>query len=752
VIGSTVSHYKILEKLGEGGMGVVYKALDKDLNRLVAIKFLGPSLQQSFQGKERFVREAQAASSVNHPNICTIHEIGELGGDIFIVMEFVEGVPLSRIIGGGSHAGVGRNSTDVAWMLGIAIQIAEGLQKAHEKSLIHRDIKPDNIMVTPDGLVKVMDFGLAKVAGEESLTADLSTVGTVAYMSPEQAQGLPLDHRTDIFSFGSVLYEMMSGKAPFKGEHLAATIYEVVNVDPSPLTEMCAGADAELNRIVLKCLAKIPDQRYQSMSDVLANLRAYLPQAAGKVIRHDSTKPEKHFRTTGSISGNGHVKGERSHSKGHRLVLLGGVGIVLALAVVLVLLWAPWSVANTAVVTLYSEPGGIQIVLNGKMIGTTPIVDFRTKAGIVSVHAVCEGFQPFDTTLFLIGGEASELIVRPLPLQESGLGSALPYAISQRRDEVRDSSNPAPTSVRKTAKVSETFKTVEDLAEHFSFSLGKENELVTGKILLLPFTYRGTKIASTFSLILRNRLDHHLANAVSWNIIGPEGVSFAGGGDLGGNGQPWGVLSGFYWTTGDILTCVAELRKVVGGELVCKANGGLAISELASQGVAVKPGNFSQAIQYQAAVEPKSTLQSDLKLSLWTNKGKANLLFQEHETLQVYVRVNMTCNVRLIYVQANNEKVLLTPDLELAGDDVNRDTMAKKVVCGPPFGAEMIQAFASTGTLASVRVTRRNDGLLVVAEDIREAVEKTRGIYEPIPGIQRAEAVVVLTTVESGGR
>ncbi|MFX0212292.1 MAG: serine/threonine protein kinase, partial [Candidatus Hodarchaeota archaeon] len=204
MIGKTISHYKILEKLGEGGMGVVYKAEDTKLDRIVALKFLPENLLCDEEAKKRFVHEAKAASALNHPNITTVHEIDEVDGKCFIAMEYIEGK---------------EKGLSIEEVLRIALQTAEGLSKAHQKDIVHRDIKSDNIMFTPDGLIKIMDFGLAKLKGVTKLTKTGSTLGTLQYMSPEQAQGEEIDHRSDIFSFGVILYEMITGQLPFKGEH-----------------------------------------------------------------------------------------------------------------------------------------------------------------------------------------------------------------------------------------------------------------------------------------------------------------------------------------------------------------------------------------------------------------------------------------------------------------------------------------------------------------------------------------------------
>lgn len=265
MIGASISHYKILEKLGEGGMGIVYKAQDTKLDRLVALKFLPENVPASSDELQRFVQEAKAAAGLNHPNICTIHGIEEADGKNFIVMEFVEGQTLQEK----------KSSLSMKQAIDIGIQIAEGLAAAHERGIVHRDIKPENIMIRKDGRVQIMDFGLAKLRGASRLTKEGSTVGTAGYMSPEQVQGHDVDHRSDIFSLGVLLYEMISGQSPFKGVHETAIIYEIVNVDAPPPSSKKPEIEPELDRIVLECLEKDPNERTQSAKQVAVDLNRF---------------------------------------------------------------------------------------------------------------------------------------------------------------------------------------------------------------------------------------------------------------------------------------------------------------------------------------------------------------------------------------------------------------------------------------------------------------------------------------------
>jgi serine/threonine protein kinase/TolB-like protein/tetratricopeptide (TPR) repeat protein len=266
MIGETISHYKILEKLGEGGMGVVYKAQDTKLDRTVALKFLPHYLTTDQKEKERFYHEARSVSSLNHANVTTVYEIDEQNDQMFLAMELVEGKTLKKLIAEGESLSLNK-------VLEMAIQICDGLAAAHEKGIVHRDIKSDNIMLTSRGQVKIMDFGLAKVKGATKLTKAGSTVGTAAYMSPEQAQGEKVDHRSDIFSFGVVLYELLATKLPFRGEHHAALMYSLINEEPQPIARFNNSVTPDLERIVMKALAKDRDERYQHIDDMLADLR-----------------------------------------------------------------------------------------------------------------------------------------------------------------------------------------------------------------------------------------------------------------------------------------------------------------------------------------------------------------------------------------------------------------------------------------------------------------------------------------------
>ncbi|MDO8550436.1 MAG: protein kinase [Ignavibacteria bacterium] len=264
MIGTTISHYNIVEKLGEGGMGVVYKAEDTKLRRDVAIKFLPRHISVNKEDRQRFEIEAQAAAALNHPNIATIYSIEESGNEVFIVMEYINGIELKEKIKKGF--------LNLEESQNIIEQIAQGLKTAHQRGIIHRDIKSANIMITQSGLVKIMDFGLAKVGGTSQITKLGTTLGTTAYMSPEQARGEQVDSRTDIWSMGVIFYEMLTSKFPFKGEFDQAIIYSILNEEPESITSIRKDVSLKPEQIIMKMLSKDKDRRYQNISEILMDL------------------------------------------------------------------------------------------------------------------------------------------------------------------------------------------------------------------------------------------------------------------------------------------------------------------------------------------------------------------------------------------------------------------------------------------------------------------------------------------------
>ncbi len=338
MIGQTIGQYTILEHIGEGGMGVVYKAQDNKLQRIVALKFLPHHMSQGTVEQTRFLQEAQAAAVLNHPNICVIHDVREEDGPSsagasagkkqFIVMEYVEGKTIRETIKSGP--------VKIDQAIDHAIQIAEALEEAHKKGIVHRDIKADNIMINTKNQIKVMDFGLAKLKGSLKLTRTSSTVGTLAYMAPEQMQGGDVDPRSDIFSFGVLFFEMLSGRLPFRGEHEAAMMYSIINEDPENIQKFVPDAPAELSFLLKTALEKNPVDRYQQMSDVIRELRR-LKKQSSRVNRPAYSGEYQKFES-GRVQTDQKTKVSNSDVPSNNkrpMVLYAAVGVLLAASLII---------------------------------------------------------------------------------------------------------------------------------------------------------------------------------------------------------------------------------------------------------------------------------------------------------------------------------------------------------------------------------------------------------------------------------
>ena len=677
--GRQLAHYSVGEKIGEGGMGVVYKGTDTRLKRTIALKFLTRALPEDAFERKRFLREARAASAVNHPNVCVIHAIEEVAGEEFIVMEFVEGMTLRKWANSRRAEGKG-GVVPVRDVLAIAAQVAGGLDAAHRHGIVHRDVKPENVMITPDGRAKIMDFGLAKLAGESKLTRTGATVGTVAYMSPEQVQGGEIDAQSDIYSFGVLLYELLTGSTPFQADHVMGMMYAIVSTEPPPPGKLRPGIDPGLARIVMKCMAKEKRGRYPTMRGVIEDVLAF------EEWDKTSLAPVVRGRRKRSFPAQGTQLAAFLRRKPIPAAAAGALFIAVAVFIL-----------QRGVTT----DGAHTFTQDSLIRGEAPRSDsLRSSQG-----------AGIDTTGLR---------------QAAGSDSAgLPEITKPKAGPARP-------------------LTVDDLATELVTRLQQNAGAVTGPVTVIPFTFQDTQTGSAFSRFFQSLLESRIAALTRWQVAAARELRI--GEEQSGERATGFQVTGTYWQQAREMRFFARLNNRRTGENVAQAEASLAGDAMAKQGLPWKPENLRQVVDNARKLGTQGPETGDLKLELLTNRGTDNPMFTEGDTLRTFVRVNRPCTVRVFYHSADSTHYVLTGpnDLTIGSSRVNRLVPVDSSACSAPFGAEILQAFATTGRFASIRTTVVA-GYYALAGDVASAMRATRGTGEP--GTGAVERRVVITTI-----
>jgi serine/threonine protein kinase len=411
MINAIIARYRILKKLGAGGMGEVYLAEDMELGRKAALKFLPPQYNADPELKARFKREARAAAALNHPHIITIYDIGEHQGKTWMAMEYVDGESLKDLIV--------RQELDVDEALDIAVQICEGLGEAHRAGVVHRDIKPANILLDKNGRVKIADFGLARLEDATALTGEGAVMGTPAYMSPEQVRGKKLDGRSDIFSLGVTLYELITRRLPFKGETRNAVFFAILNDEPEPLARYKRGVPAGLQRIMDKVLDKDREARYQHAADLRADLkreRKLLPQPGQSSTKFVAPKPPANKPVPEKKRPMAPPPPTAARSS-RRVWLLAGIALALVVLVWLVYKNMDWGqpLVDPPLLSITTTPANATVLLDGNAIGATPIISYRANTGKVALRIWKTNYFTIDTAVVLAKGRETKLSFRLQP-------------------------------------------------------------------------------------------------------------------------------------------------------------------------------------------------------------------------------------------------------------------------------------------------------------------------------------------------
>ena len=726
-----LSHYLVGEQIGEGGMGIVYKGTDTLLGRTVALKFLTKSLPIDAAERERLLREARAASSVNHPNVCVIHDVVEVEGEQFIVMEFVEGITLREWVNE-KKAEINSRFLPVRDIIPLALQVAEGLNAAHKKGIVHRDVKPENVMISTDGRAKIMDFGLAKIAGESKLTRSGAAVGTVAYMSPEQVQAGEIDARSDIYSFGVVLYELLAGMTPFQSDHSVGMMYAIVHTEPRALLKTRLGINPELAQIVMKCLKKEKGDRYSTMMEVIKEL------LASEKLDGTISAPVIERGRKSSISLRGRVSAEYLRKHVAWVIVSAIAGLVIIVVVSRI------GSANGALLSVNSVPEGSQVSINGRVVGLTPVSYLRVPAGQSTVHIVLNSYMSADTSITLEHDQTAELrfSLRPVEPKKEIAGS-LPIARGDDSTEIVGS----PQLVSRPSEGPPQAISVDDLATELVVLLQKNAGSLKGYVTVRPFTFKNTQIGSEFSKFFESLLESRIGRLTHWEIVSINDVA-AGSARSNGPHAEYEV-TGDYWEEGGQLHFFARLKDRHTGGYTAQADALVSSVEMKKKKIPWKPGNIKQVLEETKELGKLEPENGDLKLELLTNKGAENLLFTEGDTLRTFVRVNRPCTVRVFYYGTDGTRYLLTgpDDRTIDASQVNELVQVDSASISAPFGADIVQAFATTAKFEGVRTKQVDNGYYVVENTIESAMISTRGIKKIEGHSAVVEKRVVVTTV-----
>jgi len=434
MIGTTISHYKVLSPLGQGGMGVVYLAEDTILHRKAVLKFLLPQYLAEPELNARLLREARAAAALNHPNIITIYEVGEASNQIFIAMEYVEGESLRDLLA--------RKELTFTEVFDLASQICEGLSEAHRAGIVHRDLKPSNILLNKNGRVKIADFGLARLEGATKLTVEGALMGTPDYMSPEQAESLPLDQRSDIFALGVILYELITRQLPFRGRDTRAVLRAITEQEPEPLARYKAGGSDGLQRLINRALDKDVETRYQHVEDLLADIKSekknLLKPLQTQRIPVEPTmtiavppppKIEKRVEWKAPGLRPPQPRDEKPSKRRRPIAVVAIAGFALVLLVwwvVSKLMESPFTPAKTSL-SIFTTPIGATIFLNDNLVGITPLQLETELADKIACRLQKQNFVTLDTSVFIARGDSAKFsfLLRPPGMEFIPAGSFL---------------------------------------------------------------------------------------------------------------------------------------------------------------------------------------------------------------------------------------------------------------------------------------------------------------------------------------